>query len=65
MLARVKVVLTAAVTWIGALSLLAGEVVANATDYPTPLVRGAAWVLAAIAIIRRSTPVAPSERGLL
>jgi hypothetical protein len=65
LVARARVILTAAVTWISAASVLAGYVVNNATDFPPLLVQGATSLIAVIAIIRRVAPVAKSERGVI
>lgn len=73
-LARVRVVLTAAVTW---LTAIAAVVPFIADDIAAQLPEGAAeqvtkyallavaWLGAAVSIIRRVTPVLPQERGVL
>jgi hypothetical protein len=73
MLEQIKVVSTAAVTWItatsAALVILSEEISAVAPDGSEDLVaiivKAVAWLGAAVAIIRRVTPVLPSERGIL
>jgi hypothetical protein len=73
MVERVKVVLSAAVTWIVAASavvqIVADEVGAalpgHAEDVSTVAVRVVAVLAAAVGIIRRVSPVLPSERGLV
>ena len=72
LLNRAVVVLTAAVTYIvagaAALTLAADQIAAaappGAEDVVTWLVRAAAWLTAAVTIIRRVTPVPAGLRGL-
>ena len=72
-LARARVVATSVVTWlqvIAAVLVIAAEEIANAVpeisdDVTTVVVRVVAVLGAAIAIIRRVSPVLPDERGLL
>lgn len=72
-LARVRVVATSAVTWlqvVAAVLVIAAEEIAKAVpeisdDVTTVVVRVVAVLGAAVAIIRRVTPVLPDERGLL
>ena len=72
-LARARVVLTAAVTWlqVAAAALVIGAVVNGtatpeiSTDLVAWSVRIAAVLGAVVATIRRVTPVLPAERGLL
>ena len=71
---RIRVIASAAVTWLVAasvfvsasapavVSLLAEGDAATVTEWS---VRTVAWLLGAAAIIRRVTPVEPSARGIL
>lgn len=72
--ARIKVIATAAVTWLVAASVfVAVAAPAIAELLPTGdrsaviewSVRAAAWLAGAAAIIRRVTPVEPADRGIL
>lgn len=62
---RLKVLLSAAPTYLiiisGVLTALAEEL----PDAPRWIVTVAAWLATAVLIIRRVTPVPPAERGLL
>jgi len=69
---RVKVIARTAVTWLVFASVLltaiAGELADLLPGNPevtTFIMRVVAWITAAITIIRRVTPVAPDERGVL
>lgn len=72
-IARIKVVATAAVTWITAvavlLPLVAGDIAevapgqAETVTHVALVVAG--WLGAAVSIIRRVTTVLPAERGVL
>lgn len=70
---RAAVILTAAVTYISALSaglIVAANQIADVApegshDVVAWLVRGVAWLTAAVTIIRRVTPVPAAERGVL
>ena len=73
-LARIRVVLNAAPTWIAAVStilvIVADEVAAvlpagQAEVVGAAVVRIVAWLGAAVAIIRRVRPVLDDEKGLL
>lgn len=73
LLARARVVLRAAPTWLTAaavvLTAAAHEISTVAPsggeDIVRWLVTAAAWLTSAVAIIRRVSPVPPAERGLL
>lgn len=71
---RAKVITSAAVTWLTFTALVLtvaadeiGQLAPDGTgqDVTTFLIRVAAWLGAAVSIIRRVTPVAPDERGIL
>jgi len=67
---RARVVLTAAVTWISAAVVVVQFILANETVASVPEVaqygsQAVAFLVGVIAIIRRVTPVAPEERGLV
>lgn len=70
---RAAVILASAVTYITALSagltIAANEIAAAAPegseDVVAWIVRVVAWLAAAVAIVRRVTPVAAPQRGLL
>ena len=74
MIARIKVVSAAAVTWLTAAGIILtifseeiGSVLPTgaAEEWAMWVVRIIAWIGAAVAIIRRVTPVLPDERGVL
>jgi hypothetical protein len=71
---RIQVVLKSLVTWLTLLStvlVIAATEIADLTDDAIPhdvgmwLIRAAAWLTTAVAIIRRVSPVVESQRGLL
>ncbi|HEU5085679.1 MAG TPA: hypothetical protein VFU14_20225 [Acidimicrobiales bacterium] len=72
-LARVRVVAASAVTWLvaaaSAVTIVREEIVAAFPEAAEPVAAVAVPLLAglgaAVAIIRRVTPVVPSERGVL
>lgn len=73
-IARVRVVLTAAVTWITAVAAvipfiaddIADQLPSGAAEQVTKYaLLAVAWLGAAVSIIRRVTPVLPDERGVL
>lgn len=73
-IARIKVVLTAAVTWLVAASLVVtivsselADVLSDGTAETVAAVslKIVAWLGAAVSIIRRVTPVLPDQVGLL
>lgn len=73
-IARIKVVLTAAVTWLivasTIITIMSEEIAAVLPDGAATTVGAVALkivsiISAAVAIIRRVTPVLPEERGLL
>lgn len=73
LIARARVVLRAAPTWLTAVSVVltaaAREISTVAPDGGEDVVRwlvtAAAWLASAVAIIRRVTPVPAQERGVL
>lgn len=74
MIERIRVVAGAAVTWLTfaatALTIFAEEIAAvfpdgGAEDATVWILRAVAWLGAAVAIIRRVTPVLPDQRGVL
>lgn len=74
MIQRIKVLAGAAVTWLTlaatVLTIASEEIGAvlpegAADDITVWVVRAIAWIGAAVAIIRRVTPVLPEERGVL
>jgi len=73
LIARARVVLRAAPTWLTALSVMltaaAHEISTVAPDGGQDVVRwlitAAAWLASAVAIIRRVTPVPADQRGIL
>ena len=67
---KVRVVLTAAVTWITAAVVilqvaLAQNVISDVPEATSVIGQIIVWLLGAIAIIRRVTPVASDERGIV
>ena len=69
---RVKVIAKTAVTWLVFASVLLtaiagelGELLPGNPEVSTFIMRVVAWLTAAVTIIRRVTPVAPDERGVL
>lgn len=63
---RVRVVLREAVTWLVFAGIVASAVAAEIPGAVAEwAVRIGAWLATAVAIIRRVTPVLPSERGIL
>ena len=72
LLERIKVFLTAAVTWLVVLGGVLTIVIAQLTpvlgiDHPVIIwLSGAVvWIAVIVQIIRRSTPILPSARGIL
>lgn len=65
MIARVKVVLAAAVTWLVFIGFVATVVADEIPGVAGWAVRIAAWATTAVSIIRRVTPVLPEDRGVL
>lgn len=73
LLARARVVVRAAPTWLTAVSVVltaaAGEISRLAPDGGQDVVRWlvtvAAWLASAVLVIRRVTPVPADERGIL
>lgn len=72
-IARIKVVLSAAVTWItlaiAVLTIFSEEIAAllpeGSEDISAFILKVVAWLGGAVTIIRRVSPVLPSERGIL
>lgn len=73
-IARIKVLATAVNTWLVAAALIAPIIISEvAQELPSDKAEAftkwggkvVAWIGAAIAIVRRSTPVIKSQRGLL
>lgn len=69
---RLRVILTAAVTWLVAiaavLTIVAGELateLGDAAPVVTWIARVVVWIGVAVAIIRQVTPVLPAARGIL
>lgn len=70
--AKIKVIASSAVTWLTfavmALTMFSEEIAAvlpTDTDVTAWIAKAVVWLGAAIAIIRRVTPVIPEERGIL